>query len=42
MNVVVENLPNCITTLRIELAPEKVHQTREAVTADYTRHARSA
>lgn len=40
MNVVVENLPNCITTLRIEVEPEKVSKAWEAVTADYTRHAK--
>jgi len=40
MNVVVENLPNCITTLRIELDPEKVSKAWEAVTADYTRFAK--
>ncbi|MCE9609826.1 MAG: trigger factor [Chthoniobacter sp.] len=40
MNVVVENLPNCITTLRIELEPEKVNKAWEAVTADYTRYAK--
>jgi len=40
MNVVVENLPNCITTLRIEVEPDKVSKAWEAVTADYTRHAK--
>ena len=40
MNVVVENLPNCITTLRIEVEPEKVNKAWEAVTADYTRYAK--
>ncbi len=40
MNVVVENLPNCITTLRIELESEKVNKVWEAVTADYTKFAK--
>ena len=40
MNVVVENLPNCITTLRIELEPDKVSQVWDAVTADYTKFAK--
>lgn len=40
MNVVVENLPNCITTLRIELESEKVNKVWEAVTADYTKYAK--
>ena len=40
MNVVVENLPNCITTLRIELEPDKVNQVWDAVTADYTKYAK--
>src|SRR5438067_609943 len=34
MNVVVENLPNCITTLRIELEPEKVTKVWDAVAGD--------
>ena len=40
MNVVVENLPNCITTLRIELEPEKVNKVWDAVTGDYTKYAK--
>ncbi len=40
MNVVVENLPNCITTLRIELESEKVNKVWESVTADYTKYAK--
>ncbi len=40
MNVVVENLPNCITTLRIELEPDKVNKVWDAVTADYTKYAK--
>ena len=40
MNVVVENLPNCITTLRIELEPEKVSRVWDEVTSDFSKHAR--
>lgn len=40
MNVVVENLPNCITTLRIELEAEKVSKVWDAVTGDYTKYAK--
>jgi len=40
MNVVVENLPNCITTLRIELEPEKVSVVWDEVTSDFSKHAR--
>ena len=40
MNVVVENLPNCITTLRIELEAEKVNKVWDAVTGDYTKYAK--
>lgn len=40
MNVVVENLPNCITTLRIELESDKVNKVWDAVTADYTKFAK--
>ena len=40
MNVVVENLPNCITTLRIELEPEKVSHVWDEVTSDFSKHAR--
>ena len=39
MNVVVENLPNCITTLRIELEPEKVTKVWDSVAGDYSRYA---
>ena len=42
MNVVVENLPNCITTLRIELEAEKVGKVWDAVTGDYTKYAKIA
>src|ERR1700738_3044640 len=40
MNVVVENLPNCITTLHIELEPEKVSTVWDEVTSDFSKHAR--
>src|SRR5947209_7452996 len=40
MNVVVENLPNCITTLRIELEPEKVSRVWDEVASDFSRQAR--
>jgi trigger factor len=40
MNVVVENLPNCLATLRVEVDPEKVSQTREAVAKEFGQFAR--
>ena len=40
MNVVVENLPNCVTTLRVEVEPEKVTKTWEDVAGNYTKYAR--
>lgn len=40
MNVQVENLPNCITTLRVEVEPEKVNKAWETIASDYVRHAR--
>src|SRR5471032_29767 len=40
MNVVVENLPNCITTLRVELDPDKVSKAWNDVTGNYTKLAR--
>jgi trigger factor len=40
MNVQVENLPNCITTLRVEVPSEKVNQAWESIAGDYARHAR--
>ena len=40
MNVVVENLPNCITTLRVEVDPEKVSKAWEDVAKNYTKYAR--
>jgi trigger factor len=40
MNVVVEPLPNCLTTLRVEVEPEKVTEARESVTREFTKSAR--
>lgn len=40
MNVQVENLPNCIITLRIEVPPAKVAETQNAITGEYTRQAK--
>ncbi len=40
MNVEVENLPHCITTLRVEVEPEKVTQTWDSIAKDYMRHAK--
>jgi len=40
MNVQVESLPNCITTLRVEVPSEKVTQAWETITADFARVAR--
>lgn len=40
MNVVVENQPNCLATLRIELASDRVVKARKEVTEDFVRHAK--
>ena len=40
MNVVVENLPNCLATLKIEVEPEKVSSTREAVVKEFLQQVR--
>ncbi|MEA3186233.1 MAG: trigger factor, partial [Chthoniobacter sp.] len=40
MNVQVENLPHCITTLRVEVEPEKVTKAWDHIASDYARHAR--
>ena len=40
MNVVVENLPNCITTLRVEVESEKVSKAWDDVAGSYTKYAR--
>ncbi len=40
MNVQVENLPNCITTLHVEVEPEKVNKAWENIAKDYVRYAK--
>jgi len=40
MNVQLENLPNCITTMRVELPADKVSQTRDAIVREYAQHAK--
>ena len=40
MNVQLENLPNCLTTLRVEVPADKVSQTREALVREYAQHAK--
>src|SRR3954468_15516766 len=40
MNVVVENLPNCITTLKVEVEPEKVSKAWDEVASTYTKFGR--
>jgi trigger factor len=40
MNVVVENLPNCLATLRVEVEPEKVSKTMEQLVRDFTQQAK--
>ena len=40
MNVEVENLPNCITTLRVEVPAEQVSKTWDSVAKEYTQYAR--
>src|SRR5580658_6523476 len=40
MNVEVENLANCITTLRVEVPAEQVSKTWDTVAKDYTQYAR--
>lgn len=42
MNVVVEPLPNCLATLRVEVEPEKVSETRDAVAREFGQFARIA
>jgi len=42
MNVEVENLPNCITTLRVEVPADKVTKTWDTVAHDYTQYAKIA
>jgi len=40
MNVQLENLPNCLTTLRVEVPSEKVIKAREAILREYTQYAK--
>jgi len=40
MNVVVEPLPNCLATLRVEVEPEKVTAAQEKVTKEFAQFAR--
>ena len=40
MNVQLENLPNCITTMRVEVPADKVSKTRDAIVAEYAKHAK--
>ncbi len=40
MNVVVESLPNCLATLRVEVEPEKVTDARNQVTKEFSQFAR--
>ncbi len=40
MNVQIENLPNCLTTLRIEVPADKVAASRDAIIREYTQYAR--
>lgn len=40
MNVEVENLPHCITTLRVQIPPEKVSAAWTSITQDYAKQAR--
>src|SRR4030095_15077000 len=40
MNVVVENLPNCLTTLKVEVDPQRVSAAWDSVTKDFGKYAR--
>ncbi len=40
MNVVVENLPHCLATLKVEVEPERVSETWNAITSDFGKHAK--
>jgi trigger factor len=40
MNVVVENLPNCLATLKVEVDPERVSAAWDTVTKDFGKYAR--
>ncbi len=40
MNVVVENLPHCLATLKVEVEPERVSETWDAVANDFGKFAK--
>lgn len=40
MNVQLENLPNCLATLRVEVPADKVSQAREAIVREYAQFAK--
>ena len=40
MNVVVEALPNCLASIRVEVGPEVVSKTREQIVAKITKEAK--
>ncbi len=40
MNAVVETLPNCLATLRVEVGPDRVSQTRETLVHEFLKDAR--
>lgn len=40
MNVVVETLPNCLATLKVEVEPQRVSETWKAVTNDFGKFAK--
>ena len=40
MNVQLENLPNCLTTLRVEVPSDKVSKAREALVREYAQYAK--
>lgn len=40
MNVVVESLPNCLASIRVEVGPEVVSKTREQIVAKITKEAK--
>ena len=42
MNVVVENLPHCLATLKVEVEPERVSETWNAVATDFGKYAKIA
>ena len=42
MNVVVQNLPHCLATLKVEVEPERVSETWNAVANDFGKYAKIA